>query len=619
MLNKSISAELSEEAAELIPAPVKQVIEQIVSAVISFVLAQTGVFGNYAPFGMAYVAVVPQHLSVFTTLGAMAGYIAGQHGASSLRYIGAMVGITLLRRVFDGYKTGFSRDAVCAAIALICSLATGVAAAIGNASGFTDFLMYISEAVLAGGAAFFFSRISEISEAPRGLTTLNSQETACFVIVGCIFFMSVSSFSVFGISPGRILMALAVLIAARFGGEAAGSIAGISVGVTMRLIGDPTMMAESYALGGLLAGAFSRLGSVGCAAAFLVSNAVGLVLAQGSSASIFGLYESIIAAALFVFIPARYVRRLEGMFSRHAELHSGGGMKGSVVNRLTFAANAMNDVAQSVEAVSVKLKKIGANDFDGVYRQVQDGVCQKCGLKMYSLEKNFNGTCGVFNDISFVLRKKERIEAEDVPEYFRERCIRIQPLLNAFNVSYADFILRESAEARIAEVRSVVADQFDGMADMLSDLSNELNADEKYDAKAAARVTCVLQAFGLEPVGVACRLDKYERMTIEATCLAASHRLDVTELRGVLDEACDRFFDTPCLCAAGEETKITVSERVRLNFSAEYIRRRATTEQSAATLTNALTTEGDERFQSSATEWEAADARRLTEQWRRGL
>lgn len=566
MVNRGVLAKRRTELSQALSVPAKQIISQVMSAIVAFFFAQAGVFGGYAPFGIAYIAAVPSKQMIFSVLGASAGYIAGQHGALPLRYIAALVGVAAIRHFFSGLKSMFSKDFLFSGAAFVCTFGTGLAIVVAKGLRVSSLLMYLSEAVLAGGAAFFIGRFFAVSDGTRGFRSLNRQELSSIVIVGCLLLMSVAPFDVFGVSPGRILMCLAVLMAARFGREIGGSIIGVSIAVTLSVTGDPNMMAASIAFGGLLAGVFAQMGSLSCAAAFLAANGLGVVMAQGSPASICGLYEAILASVLLILMPSRLVQNIEGYLSAPAELITTGSMKSSVVSRLDFAANAMSEVAQSVEEVSTKLKKVGANDFDGVYRQVQDCVCKKCGLKMYCWDKNFEGTSNVFNDIALVLREKDKVEPQDIPKYFRDRCIKLPPLLDSFNLSYTDYLLRESAEGRIAEVRSVVADQFEGLADMLSDLSRELDAAEEYDNKTAARVTCVMKAFDVEPESVACRLDKYGRMTVEVTCGPLQSHLDRAELNRVLDEACDRFFDMPCVSIAGGETKITVCERAALRI-----------------------------------------------------
>lgn len=564
MVNRGLLTSSRRELAQALPLPARQLILQILSAIAAFFFAQAGAFGSYAPFGVAYISAVPDGYVLLSALGAAAGYIAGQQGALPLRYIAAVIGVAVIRRFFTGLKGRASIELLQGGAAMLCTLGTGLAVAAAGSGGFSGALMYASEAVLAGGAAFFMGRFFAVADGSRGLRSLNRQELSCLVIVGCLMLLALSTWQLFGVSPGRILMCLCVLSAARFGREVAGSIIGVAMGVTVSITGDATAAAGSFAFGGLLAGVFSSVGNIGCAAAFLVSSALNVVLSQGAPASVRGFYEALIACAVFALLPSGLMRRVEGYIFTPGEPLSTGSMRESVVSRLDFAAGAMNEVAHSVEEVSEKLKKIGAHDFDGLYRQVQDGVCKKCGLKMYCWDKNFEGTSSVFNDINLVLREKEIVEEQDVPKYFRERCIKLPPLLERFNLSYADYLLRESAEARVAEVRSVVADQFSGMADMLSDLAHEMDSDEEYDGKTAARVACVMKAFDIEAESIICRLDKYGRMTVEVTCGALQSRLDRAELKRVLDEACDRIFDTPCVSIAGGETKITVCERASL-------------------------------------------------------
>ena len=549
---------------ESISSSAKIVLKHILSLIFGFSMAQAGVFKNYAPFGIAFVAASEGSCAYTAAVGAGIGYFISKPGAVPIRYIAAIIAALVLNRALSGIRA-FSKHSVLAPLnAFICCAATGIALAFSQGLTFNLVLMYLAEGLLAAGSAFFINRTINITSGNKGLRSLSSQELACVVITGCLILMSFSEFTIYDISPARILTVLIILFAARYGHEAAGSIVGISAGLTMSLTGNMNHLAAAYAFGGLLGGVLAPLGQLGTAAGFIVANGFITIVQQGSGSSLTTLYEAAAASIFFVAIPSKWSRKIESYFTISPDIPLTDGLRNSVVMRLSFASRALNDVSESVEAVSEKLKRICAPDINGVYERVQDDICSKCGLRLFCWEKNYTETMNIFNDMSLTLRSFDKVTEDNIPQHFSQRCIKLIPLLESFNRNYNDYLSRETAEARVAEVRSVVADQFDGMADMLLDLSTEFEEAQVFDVETAARVTTVMNAFNIYPHDVSCILDKYGRMTVEIHCGDIKEKVPRASLTKTMREACDRIFDPPSITVVGNETLISYCERASL-------------------------------------------------------
>lgn len=555
------------ELREAIPDSLQFLITQTLSGICGFFLAQTGIFGEYAPFGIGFVAGAPAKGGLAALVGASMGYISLQSGVAPLRYIATVIAVYIIRRTLQGMKGIFKGKAIMPAVSLVCSLATGLALA--STQGFTVnlVLMYGAEALLAAGSSFFFAQTFLLLDSPRNMKGVSKTELSCIIISICMMLMSLSQFEIQGISPVRIVASIGILIAGRFGRESAGSIAGAAAGITMSLA-NPEMahLAGAYAFAGLLCGVFSPLGRFGSAAAFAVANGIIALLQEGSPAAINGLYETAGATILFMFFPIGWGKRIESYFNPIDSQPVTDGLRKSMISRLDFAANAMSEVSEAVEAVSEKLKKIYANDLDEVYHRVQNTVCSKCGLRLYCWENVYNESLNVFNMFSQKLKEKEILEKDDAPEYFANRCIKMTQVVDSFNHSYADFITKSMAEGRISEIRSIVADQFGGISEMLIDLAREFHESERFDPEAATRCSAIMKAFGVEPINVTCRLDKYSRMTVEVTAEVVKKRVDRISITKTLNEACGRLFDLPTMITMGNETRLIFSERASITI-----------------------------------------------------
>ena len=94
-------------------------------------------------------------------------------------------------------------------------------------------------------------------------------------MTGCIFLLGVSTISFSGISLGRVLAVLAILLCARYGAVAGGCISGVATGVVFSMADSSlAFLAGGYAFGGLMAGLFAPIGKIATALIFLLCHTV---------------------------------------------------------------------------------------------------------------------------------------------------------------------------------------------------------------------------------------------------------------------------------------------------------------------------------------------------------
>lgn len=553
-------------AVERIPSVIRKAGLQALSALMGFFMAGASIFDGYAPFGVALTAAVGPAYTLPAAVGAAIGAFFSDSQVP-LRYIAALIAAGMIsigtRQLSKLKDMGFLPPLN----AFLCCTVTGVALGIAQGMTVAAGIMYVSEGLLSAGAAYFMNRAFRLGGVNRGVRSLSVQELSCVVITGCLLLMSLSVIQFSGIAPARVAAVFLILIAARYGRESAGAVVGTAAGITFSLATGMSHLAGGYAFGGLLAGLFSPLGQLGSAAAFAVSNGVVAIMQNGSPEAMATLYEAAIATVLFVAMPRGWGNKIDDYFAISADLPTTNTLRQSVVMRLRFASGALGEVSESVEAVTYKLKKIAAPNIQGVYTKVQECVCDKCGLRAQCWEEEFNSTMNVFNDLRLVLAKDELLTQKHVPSFFVTRCGKLGDLLDCYNHSYMDYLAQESATARVAEVREIVADQFYGMADMLFDLADEFEEAAVFDVETAQRVQGVMREFAIVPHDVSCLLDKFGRMTIEVHCPEITGSVNLHRMSQRMREATDRVLERPTITVAGEETLLAFCERATLHLS----------------------------------------------------
>lgn len=537
----------------------------LAAAVAGFILARAPVFGSCAPFGLALCAGVPTAFTLTAAVGALAGYFIPVTGSGAFRYIAAVFAIASIKWMLNGIMKIGKSPLFSAAVSAAAAAVTGAAAVMGESSP-ASVILTAAESLLAGGGAYFIHRSTHLkSKKVRGLT---SQELSSAVIAVNILLIGLIPLQIGEISIGRILAALLVVAAGRYGRETSGAIAGVAAGFAVAFSGKEYLFAIGiFALGGLLAGLFSPMGRFASALAFVLSGGLITVLAGSTPEVLLCFLEVLIASVLFLVLPRKAGVVLADLFSPPAELPRLDGLRKSLVMRLEFASEALCDVSQTVEEVAARLSQINAPDFDEVLSRVENDACKGCTLRMHCWETVKAETLAAMVDMTKAIKQGEYSPETKAPEPFAGRCLRLPAVGRSLFTHFSDYASRQAAENRIAEVRSVVSDQFDGISNMLSDLAEEFQNAQQYDTETAARIVEALKEIGIITADCGCCLDKYGRMTAEIRIRETGATLNRASILREIQHVCEREFDPPSINRVGGELFITLSERAE--YSAE--------------------------------------------------
>lgn len=548
---------------------VRALAAQVASFVFSVLMARGAVLGTYAPFGAAFLAAVPYENMLSALLGVTLGYLLPSSINSSVRYIASALAVAAIRWTLSDLEKLKAHPLYVPLVAFVPSLATGLAMA--SVKGFTStaVIMTLTETLLSACGAYFFARTIYIFSKNKGVASLDQQAFACVAMSACIAILSFADAVFYGISLGRVVAILAVLLCARYAGIAGGSIAGIASGVIFSLSSTGlSHLPGAYAFGGMMAGLFAPFGKAVIACIFLISNAIVLFEAGSVQGILTSTYEVVISTLIFMVIPASAMNPLSEIFQKTPLNIRTDGLRKSIILRLQYAAKALETVSDSVESVSKKLSKLNTPDTTGIYTKAIDKNCSRCGLKMFCWEREYDSTLGFFEHATNILLENGSITEADFPAEFSSHCCKISKVTDSLNRHYDEFIAKQSADRRMEEVRSVITEQFSGMSDLLCEISAEFEKYETFDFAAAERVANWLKKSQLPPVEVSCLIDKFDRMSVEiAVKYRASTKLSEAFVMSGVSKACGRVMDEPCINYSNDICRIQLSEKPR--FSVE--------------------------------------------------
>lgn len=489
-------------------------------------VSRGAVLGSLAPFGASFAAAVPRKYLLSSLLGTAFGYVLLKP-SDSFRYLAVVAAIGGLRWLLGDLDKVTKSKVFAPLVAFVPIFATGVSLLFVSTSTLTTFADCVTEAVIAGAAAYFISTALHLAGDNRSFEVFSQQETASVVMSGCILILAFGSIAWQNISLGRIIAMLVILLCSRYGSVTGGAISGISTGAIFSIASrENGYICGGFAFGGLMAGLFSQLGKLGCAIAFVISNGV-MCLAFGSQ---FGtpsgvLVESLAASAVFMVLPKE-------------------------------VGNVKNDVSK----VSEKMKKLYSPTFDAVCEGTRNEVCETCGLKMYCYEHKGGVTRDDFARLEEYLESNGTIGERDVEKSFVKNCCKKGEIARSMNANYREYQSALEAQQRITDVRSVVAGQFSGIGDILHDLADEFRNTMRCDNESAQRIISALTSLGAIVEECICLVSNGGRMSVELTLSNKSEKLSKGEVMREISRCCGRRFDLPTISREGNRIRIAMCE-----------------------------------------------------------
>lgn len=525
------------------------------------IISRGTIMGELAPFGASYAAAVPKKYLFSSLVGTAFGYLLLKP-TESFRYIAVVAAIGVLRWLMSDIER-VSRSKLFAPLAaFLPTVATGIALLFASTSTLSSFVDCFIEAVLSGAAAYFISTAVMLSSERRGIAAYSKQETASLVMTGCVFILAFGSITFEGISLGRIIAVAAILLCARYGGINGGAVCGIATGAVFSIASSiQGFVCGGFAFGGLMAGMFAPVGKLGCAISFVISNGI-MCLAFGQNTELGAVFvESLVGAVVFMILPKEIGNIISPLFSNEKNSSLGEVVRKNIVMRLDFASKAIYNVRNDVNSVSEKLRQLYSPSFGVVCESVEKEVCNNCGLKTYCYEHRRGVTKDDFYRLEELLEKQGRVDEKDVEESFVKNCCKKGEIARSMNINYREYLSALEAQRRVSDVRGVVAGQFSGVSDILSDLSKEFKNTMRCDTDSSERIMSALNALGAIPVECVCLVSGSGKMTVE---LELSEKSSTKLSRGVImrevSKCCGRRFDLPTVTREGDRIRAALCE-----------------------------------------------------------
>ncbi len=531
-------------------------------AILGFISTKAVIFSSLMPFGLVFAGGCSAVFLPSVCVGAFIGYFIPAIGSSGFRYIAALLALLAIRLLISNYKKIAFQPLFLSVVSAAANLVTGAVTYNGVP---LDALKLAAECLIVLCLTFVVART--FITLSRSYYGLSSEELSYLLITVTLILMSLSSFTLLGLSVGNTLGIFLILTAAKYGGTLASCVSGIALSFACALMGAYEGGFGVYAFAGLAAGSVVSLGKYAQAISVAATGIIGLSFMQFGEGSAAFMAEIVVGSLIFLILPRSIGITLGKIFYCYPRVTLTDGYNKALTMRLDLASSALRDVSETVSQVSRELSRINSPDFSSTLAFIEQDACAGCKLRLHCWESRKDDTLSAVMQMIASVKEGNPDPETDASEEFRGRCLRVKKMGESVNRRYSEYASRLAAENRIEEVRSVVSDQFEGVSNMLTELSLDFQNDDKFDNSAAAAAAAALNNIGICAEESCAKIDKFGRMSIEIKVKkdndAVLSRLQIMKM---LSLSCERDFDVPNISTIGDSILITAHEHAALKI-----------------------------------------------------
>jgi len=529
------------------------VLEHQFHAVAGGLAALATIGGEISPFGVAWAAASPPKLSLSAGLGAVIGYLFSPRAELNVQYMAAV----LLMLTFKWAVNILPYKLVIPYYPLLGGVAVSITACLVHLSESVspyNITLVLAQAIAAVGSGYIF-QISQNAITKKTPARIEQISLGTMLV---ILSSGLCSVSIGSLSIGRVALILFTLAAAYCGGASGGAVAGCISALAISMLGQGHLV-FAFAIGGLLAGVFSQIGRIPTAAIFSIVSVIGLQLIGSGEYVVGTIIESTIASVGFLLIPKSIYQRYSKILS---PINVPTGVLGIATAKLTRTASALSEVAQLTTLVNKRIEGAKGEEIDKVYLSTADTVCRRCPNSPKCWQTGFNDTMSAFNKIMAIVKAGSTPKIDDLPQEFRDNCLRQEQLLDKLSTYMLSYISRQGVKQQLSSIRTVVTDQFQGMAMLIEAACDEINQISEQSSQLTVQVGEFFSTQGAPPLWHSCFTDTTG--TISIMVKLPSHkvaRVNLDKSATDLSELVGEELDTPILEHYEDYTLLTYNAK----------------------------------------------------------
>ena len=479
--------------------------QNILLYIISFMLSVVNPGIGICPFGFAIFSATCSNgvpagiIYVITLIGCFIGFGANgllSYILASLLFIGM---ILVFRPVIQDGEVNEKRK-----LGIYVFFAIAIVQAIRMIfEGFTIYDAILS--AMAGITVYIFYKIfcnSLIVFDQWGIKKAFSiEEVIGASLMTSIALLSLGDLAIFGFEVKNILSILIILILGWKNGILLGATSGITIGSALGILGngEPVMIA-AFAVSGMIAGVFYRLGKIGVIFGFVLGTIILTYATNGNTSEIIYLKEILIASLGLLLVPKKIEINIEDIFGKNLYLPVGASYR---LEQSKETVNKLNTVSKTIKEMSEAYKEVAATvayEKDIKENKEKQIFIDELINNLENLEDNllYDDLMEeeIIGDIFDILKINEVVTRKDIIEVFEKYNNYIvgfdnedanmiveqdlNKILKVINHTYEVGKINYLWEQKMKESKKTISNQLEGVSKVISSVASEIDEKQKH-------------------------------------------------------------------------------------------------------------------------------------------
>lgn len=496
----------------------KPFLKSAASCLLGIPFAAAMPYGGIAPFGLSFLARERRFSprAILSLAAVCIGSLIACDRITAAKYIAAgILYISVLFVLEKGIKINTAASAITAGAVL---LPPGLTALFYQGFSIFGVLLLICEAAVSAVGALIADKSVSALNKRKASESLDTDERIALVTAVIIAVTGLKPVYIGAeLSVMKVAASAAVMLASFACGTNTAAVSGIIWGLACGIGSDFFMpILGAFAFCGFMSGVFSRFGKGGTIAGMVTANAILVVYTNSSMTSVLSLYEVMVSAVIFAFIPSRIVSAVKKLLiiDTH-DKESLSRLKENVKSRLSGVSNAFAALSHTLKRLSDKDKEADVNEVAEIFDLAADKICRNCRKSAICWGKDFNSTYKSLFRLLEITEERGTVEVSDVTDCFRDKCLNLPKLLGEINNQYELFKVRRVWKDRLTESRELVGEQLSGVSDIIGSIAAEIENDTENSGANANEIRHRLEQNGIYPREISVSRDRNGRHSVK--------------------------------------------------------------------------------------------------------
>ncbi|GAA0439418.1 stage II sporulation protein E [Lentibacillus halophilus] len=472
--------------------------------IVGFLLGRAIILSVVSPFAIAFLATIwfiqreKAAKSMLFVLGGALTYSLTQ---------GAFMALSMIIFLFiAGLIKNTSKQKVLLPLAVFMSTAAPrvFLYSISDKLSSYEWMLLVVEGVLGAVLVLIFMQSIPLLSPHRYKPALKNEEIVCMIILIASILTGTIGWEVYGASVEQVFSRYFVLLLAFVGGASIGSTVGVVAGLILSLANVANLYQMSLlAFSGLLGGLLKEGGKAGVSAGLLVGTVM-VAIYVDVAAVLPSLKETLIAVMMFIVTPKSLIKKLsryipgtdEYTTEQEQYLQKVRNVTAKRVEQFSNVFEALSNSFSSAEDMTED-EAADRKETDYFLSQVTEKTCQSCFMKERCWQQQFDKTYSLMEDV------KNDLEAGKEPgrqsmHNFENHCVKSKKVVDVMKEEMSFFEANKQLKKQVIESKQFVADQLQGVSDVMDDFADEILKERKHHEKQEMQIMNALHHMGIE-------------------------------------------------------------------------------------------------------------------------